>query len=350
MAAGSYSNNIAQANTLAARTVMLTDMMDELIYKETVTSDMTPNEFMVRATQEANKFQIATANTQALGDYDRQKGYPMGSTDLTWEEYTLRYDRARGFMLDRIDIMQTGGLASAAYMMSQFMRLYVIPEVDATRIAGCVARAQTTEDDKANVVYSQTLTKADIITKLREGFDNIFQNMHIESGLTVYMDAQYRNILQGSTEFTRVKDVSGNGQVNGVIDMVDGNTIKWVPSSYMKTAFDYNDGVTDGETAGGFKPNASAKSVNFLIKAPDTAYGIVSVQSDKYITRENNILADADFMALRIYHDVIVPKNRIPGLYVSVKEAKARDEESVEAGSQTVSTAKTTVTKARKVA
>ena len=323
MAKGSYSNNIAQANTLALRTVMLTDLLDEKIAKSAITNAMTPNEVMVRATQEANKFQIATADTQGLGTYSKTAGYPMGSTELSWKEYTLRYDRARGFMLDNIDIMQTGGLASAGYMMSEFARLHVVPEIDSLRLAGCYDRAVSKADTYDNVVYGKALTKANILSELRSAFDNVFQNTHIESGLIAYVDAQYRSALYGSTEYTHVRQVSGAGtSVSEIVDEVDGNRIVWVPSSYMKTAFDLNDGVTDGQTTGGLKANSKALSMNFLVTAPETAYGIVSARSEKYITKENNILADADFMALRIYHDVIVPEQKIPGLFVSVKDAK----------------------------
>ena len=323
MAKGSYSNNVAQANTLALRTVMLTDMLDEKISKSAVTNDMTPNEVMVRATQEANKFQIATADTQGLGTYSKTAGYPMGSTDLSWQEYTLRYDRARGFMLDNIDIMQTGGLASAGYMMSEFARLHVVPEIDSLRLAGCFARANTKADTYENVVYGKALTKANILSELRAGFDNVFQNTHVEQGLIAYVDAQYRAALYSSTEYQHVRQISGAGSsINEIVDEIDGNRIVWVPSSYMKTAFDLNDGVTDGQTAGGIKANSKALSMNFMLMAPGSAYGIVSTRSEKYITRENNILADADFMALRIYHDVIIPEQKIPGLYVSIKDAK----------------------------
>lgn len=323
MATGSYSNNVAQANTLALRTVMLTDKLDEKIAKSAVTNDMTPSDVMVRATQEANKFQIATADTQGLGTYSKTQGYPMGSTDLSWKEYTLRYDRARGFMLDNIDIMQTGGLASAGYMMAEFARLHVVPEIDSLRLAGCYERAVTKADTYGNVTYGTTLTKANILSELRTGFDNIFQNTHVETGLTAYVDASYRALLYGSTEYQHVRQISGgSNSISDVTDLVDGNKIVWVPSSYMKTAFDLQDGVTNGQTAGGIKANAKALSMNMLITAPGSAYGIVSTRSEKYIQKGANILADADFMALRIYHDVIVPEQKIPGIYVNIKDAK----------------------------
>lgn len=329
--AGNYSNDIGQQNSLEARVVMLTSKMDELVSKAAVTSDMQADPAMVQATQEANKFKLATPDTQGLGAYDRKFGYAMGNATLSWEEYTLRYERSRAFMLDNIDVMQTAGLAAASKMMGTFVKRRVVPEIDSLRIAAVAERAISGKSDYENAVYEQTITKADVISKLREGFDNIFQNFYVENGLIVYMDAAYRNILQGSEEFTTVRDVNGGNAINGTIDMVDGNQIKWIPSAYMKTKFDLNDGVTTGQEAGGVKPASDAKSINFLIRAPDTAFGIVGLNSTKFITKENNILADADFMALRLYHDAIVPKNCIPGVYVSIKESEARETETVEA-------------------
>lgn len=320
-----YTGN-GPANTIQARTVMLTDMMDEIVAVEAKTNDMTPNAAILRGTQEANVVELATADVDGLGAYSKTKGYPFGSADLSWKKYTLKHDRSRAFMLDNIDIMQSGGLASAGYMMGEFVRRKVIPEVDATRIAGvakAVADRATAEagNDLGNMVYSQNLTASNILTKLREGFDSILQNAGIEGGLTVYMDAKYRSVLQSSDEITNVRQVDGASEsIGNIVSIVDGNTIKYVPSVRMKTAYDYLDGTTGGQESGGFKPASDAKSINFIVRAPDTCYGIVNTQSEKYIPKENNVLADADFMAMRIYHDVVVPYYTIEGLYVSVKE------------------------------
>lgn len=338
-----YSNNTGGPNnSLAARTVMLTTILDEVVAHEMKTGAMTSNPAMVQATSEANKFKIATGTTQGLGTYSKNKGYPMGEASLSWEEYTLRYDRGRGFMLDNIDIMQTGGLASATYMFSEFMRQWVVPEIDSLRIAAVAERAIAL--NKTNgVVYDQTLTKDNILTAIRTGLTSIFQHFHVRSGCTIYMDYALKPVLEGSKEFTYVRQISGAGtSLDMWVDAIDGNTIQWMPSEYMKTAFDLNDGNTGGQEAGGVKAGSDAKSINFLIVAPGVANGIVTVQSEKFIPKEQNILADADFMALRIYHDTIVMKNKGAGLYMSIKEAEARPPEPVETGGVTAQKTRTT--------
>lgn len=319
-----YTNDIGPTNSLESRVVMLTNIMDEVITQEVKTGAMTANSAMIEATHEANKFKVATATTQGLGDYSKTLGYPMGSATLKWQEYTLRYDRARGFMLDNIDIMQTGGLASATYMFSEFMRQKVVPEIDSLRIAGVAQRA--IEKNPDGVAYSQALTTANIIAKLREGLNVIFQKYHTRTGNIIYMDYAYKSVLESSKEFTNVRTIAGAGTGSNIdmwVDAIDGNTIVWVPTAYMKTSFDLQDGNTSGEEDGGVVASADAKSINFLITAPGVCNGIVSVQSEKFIPKEQNILADADFIALRIYHDVIVMDEQCPGLYMSIAEASS---------------------------
>lgn len=344
-----YSNDIGPANNIGLRVVMLTTLMDEFIAHQVVTSEMTPNSAMVQATSEANKFKIATGSTQGLGTYSKQFGYPMGKAELTWEEYTLRYDRSRGFMLDNIDIMQSGGLASASYMFTEFLRTEVIPEIDSLRIAAVAQRAVELNETNG-VAYSKTLTKANILSEVRDGLNSIFQNFHTATGNTIYMDYAYKAMLEASSEVTTVRQVTGpNSNIDLTVSSIDGNTIKWVPSAYMKTKFDLNDGTTSGQEEGGVKAASDAQSINFLITAPGVANGIVAVQSEKFIPKENNILADADFIAMRVYHDAIVMKNKGPGLYLSVKEAKPseRASEPVETGETPVAKAsRTTTTKA----
>ena len=229
-----YSNDIGPANTIGARTVMLTTLMDEIIAHQTVTSAMTPNSAMIQATTEANKFKVATRSTQGLGNYSKQFGYPMGKAELSWEEYTLRYDRARGFMLDNIDIMQSGGLSSAASMFDEFLRLDVVPEIDSLRLA-TVAQKAIELNETDGVVYSKALTKANVLSELRDGLKSVFQNYHTATGNIIYMHYAYKPMLEASSEVTTVRQVTGpNDSINLNVSSIDGNPIVWVPSSYMK--------------------------------------------------------------------------------------------------------------------
>lgn len=318
-----YSNPNGLANDIALRTEYLREIMDEIVAHETVTSGMTVPPAMIQATQNAGTFKIATADMDALGAYSRQYGYSDGSADLGWEEYKLTHDRSRRFTLDNMDIRESGGLASATYMMSEFIRMKVNPEIDVTRLSTCAKYAIDNTATYGGTEYGVTLTKANIISKMREGLDVLYNNTYQRSGHTIYADMALSNLLKGSTEITQTRDVAGSGnQINGNVDYLDGNQIVWVPTKYMESAITLYDGVSDGQTAGGWaEDTANSKHMNFLMVAPNTAHGIVALNNQKFIPKESNPDSDGDLIALRIYHDLIVTKQRLGGLFASFSEA-----------------------------
>ena len=342
MAAGAYTDPNGQANSVALRTEMITGKMDEIIAVEAKTNGMTADPAFVQATSQANVFKVATLSTSGLGDYDKQKGYPRGTATLEWNSYELKHDRGVVLDIDRLDQAQSGGLASTGSMAAYLTRNQIIPEIDATRIAGVYSAVNTSRS--SNVKASATaLAKTDILSAIEEGIDTIANKWAVDSGYTIYVNMNLKSTLRGSSEFQRVRDIAGG--VAGIetgIESIDGNRIVYVPSERMKTAYTYNDGVTDGETAGGFAPASGAGDVNFMILAPGVANGVVSVNAEKYITKEVNQIKDADALYVRLYHDVIVTKESTVGAYVSVKTAADREPES---GGQTQQAAKTRSTK-----
>ena len=49
--------------------------------------------------------------------------------------------------------------------------------------------------------------------------------------------------------------------------------------------------------------------------APNCAHGVVAHNIQKIIPPELNQTADGTKLAFRVYHDCIVPKNKVPGIY-----------------------------------
>lgn len=320
MAAGIYSSE-GVANTIAARTEMIRTRMDQIVKKELVTADMNADPVIVEAFGQTKTASIPTMTVAGLGDYDKVKGYPMGSMGVTWESYTLAYDRGICIDVDKVDEIQSGGVATAAMAAAIEAREHVIPEVDATRISQTVSKVKTY--DSTHVVESSTaLTAGNIISEIGKGLDLIFEEWGTDSGATIYLNNNLRAILRGSTEVTKVRHVDGGSRaLNLETNDIDGNLIKFVPSARMKTAYTYYDGVTDGETSGGFTPASGAGDVNFLICAPGCAQGITIFSKSKFLSSEMQ-KKDADSFMFRLYHDVLITKNRgVQGIYASVKTA-----------------------------
>lgn len=345
MAAGTYTDPNGPTNTIGLRTEMITSRMDDIIVKEAKTTAMTADPSFVQATSVANEFKVATISTTGLGNYDKTKGYPRGQATLEWNTYSLKHDRGVVLDIDRLDQAQSGGLATTGALAAFLTRNKINPEIDATRISGVYAAINADTTLKTTNLKSYTPDKATILSEIEAGLDKIAEVWNTDSGYTIYLNSNIRSVLRSSSEVTKVRhiDSAGTSLTTDTTD-IDGNAVVWVPSDRMKTAYTYYDGVTDGQTDGGIVAASGAQDINFLIVAPGVASGVVSVQAEKYITKEVNQIKDADALYVRIYHDVIVPKNAAVGAYVSVAPAGgAREPEPGEQGTAQAMAAKVAV-------
>lgn len=313
--AASYSGS-GVANDVTAVIEQITSRMDEIVMKETVTAGMTASQDILDAFGRSATAKLATVTTAGLGNYDAVKGYPMGQTVLKWETYTLAFDRGIKIDIDRKDMLQTDGLLSTAAAAAALMRQQVVPEVDATRISQAVKKTKAA--DASHVVENQDITTANILSKIGEGLDMVYDDYGVDSGLTIYINNSLRNVLRGSTEVTKVKQVSGVPALDLTTQSIDSNTIQWVPSFRMGTEYVYGEPNASG-VGGGISKAASTADINFLIVAPGCVQGVTIIGEPKYIEASVNQQKDADSLMYRVFHDAIVEKNSgAAGIYASV--------------------------------
>lgn len=326
------SQNIP-GNDLAQITKFMTDKMDQIIAIEAKTNGMTADPAFVQATSTAGVVKLATMETTGLGNYDKVKGYPVGGVQLTWQEYTLENDRAISATIDRRDQQITGGLVTAAAALAETMRRQVVPEIDATRIAKLWYVLNANNSANSNVVTEAAPTKANIISKLTDGINAVADATGIEDGMTIYVSSALRTALDTSSEVTLNRDVqNGSQNFNNAIRQFRGNNLIFVPAARMKTKIDLNDGFTsvypdDSDIAGdeldytkyGFKDGSGAKEIQFFITTPGVANAVTTINATKIIPAEVNQKFDGDTYMYRIFHDLIVPKNKTPAAYMQVK-------------------------------
>lgn len=305
-----------QANNLAVVQKYLTSMTDEIAVSDALTSYMTPNPELFKAAKSSGRFYVPTITTSGLGNYDKAKGSALGAVATSFEEYSLRYDRARSFVLDGVDVMQDDGLISTSAVLGEFMRQEVIPEIDATRIATCASTAVT-----AGNIVSKAPAKASFLSDITAGVNKVRQNLHLKTtvGMKIHVNDAYQDILEMSSEFTKSKDIAtGFRRLDTGVDMINQAEIIYTPSDYMKTEFTYADAITStaGSTPdGGFSPATGAKDVAALIVAPNVANGLVATEASQIFpmgTVPGVIGSQIDY---RIFHDCLILKNKRPGLY-----------------------------------
>lgn len=125
-------------------------LIDEVYKKEAKSSILEAPAELVQETGDANSFKIAKLALMGLGNYSKTTGFPEGDVSLTWETHQFSNDRGRRFSIDRMDDVESFGLVSSR-MVGEFIRQYVIPEVDAYRFAKIATNA-------GNIATAETLT------------------------------------------------------------------------------------------------------------------------------------------------------------------------------------------------
>lgn len=324
--AAAYTSSESIANAIAERTEMITSRMDEIIAKEIKTSGMTADSALIEATQNAGEVKLGTISSSGLGNYSEEDGYQFGKASLVWNSYALKHDRGVVLDVDRRELMESGQLASTAAFAAYLTRNHINPEIDATRLSGIYAAVNGNSEVNTTNLVTEDLTAAGVLSAINKGIDRISEVWSVDSGYTIYISSAIKSLLRSSTEYTKTKSIdAGSTRLSTDVTEIDGNSLVWVPSARMKTAYDYNDIDAGSAKDGGFTPSASAQDINFVIVAPGVANGIVSINAEKIITKEVNQRKDADSLYVRVFHDVIVPKNAAVGAYVSVANA-ARSE------------------------
>lgn len=148
------------ANTVSLASVFLR-LIDSAYKVESKTASL---DALTRAPSflNANEVKVLKLSMVGLGNYSRVTGYPAGDLTAAWETMTLAAERGRAFSLDRMDDEEMLGLA-LGNAIREWMRGYVVPEVDAYRFAKYATGAGN------YVAAGATLTKDTVMAAIDAG-------------------------------------------------------------------------------------------------------------------------------------------------------------------------------------
>lgn len=299
-----FTNPGWSPNDIGKISKYLTEAMDEVLEAELKTTRMTADANIIEGARTGKTIKLATPRTSGAGDYSVSNGWPVGTGSLTWEDYTLEYDRGTSFLVDALDTEMTSSLASASVFANEFIRTKMVPEIDAVRIARASSAAIAAENTEAGA-----LTSSNILGKIEDALDSVFTATGKDSGRTIYVNSKLKSTLRKSTEFTRVKDVGNTGgKISTSFEMIDDDYVVWVPPTRMYSSIKLGTGYSKG---------ANAKDLNFLVCADRSAQGVVAYADMTVIPKGAHTRGNSDFFAYRIYHDCIVPKEQVGGIFVS---------------------------------
>lgn len=307
-------------NTLATAT-LFQNTLDRVAVQDATTGWMEANAGQVIYNGGA-EVKIPKMSLQGLGDYDRDEGFAQGAVTLEYETRRLTQDRGRKFQLDAMDVNENNFVTTAAAVMGEFQRVYVVPEIDAYRISKIASDAIVAA--KAGMVeynYTPGAVGTSALRKLKEGIKAVRDSGY---NIPLVVHATPAFILELELELAgKITNVTfSKGGIDTIVPAVDGVPIISTPSNRMYTAITMNDGKTGAQKAGGYTKGVSAKDINFVVLAR-TAPLAISKQ-DKMRIFDPNVYQKADAWSLdyRRFHDVWVLDNKIDGVYLSIKDTE----------------------------
>ncbi len=254
---------------------------------------------------------IPTIATDGLGDYDRNSGYPRGKVALTYQTKTMNMDRGIEFLLDRIEVDESGFVATAAETMRVFQNENVIPEIDAYRYSSLFKAIN-------GAGHSETYTpdKSTIISSLKADIGAVRDKCGAAADLVIIMSIPVAEKLSDSSEFQRTVDISQFKQGGIITDVlsINGIPIVKVPSARFKTAYTFNSGATSF----GFAAEAAAKDINWMVCPKSAPIAVSKTDGVKIFEPAQVQGADAWKIEYRKFHDLWVPEQALKAMRASV--------------------------------
>ena len=252
---------------------------------------------------------LYTMSLDGLGNYSRNAGFVTGTVTGGWEPYKLTQDRGRSFMVDVMDNDETMGMAFGT-LAGEFIRTQVTPEIDAYRFAKYAGTSGISSGTPADITVGTT----DVPSLIQEAETIMGDDEVPEEGRILFIsETAYAGLKDKITRYVQ----NGERGIETAIDYYDGMRVIKVPKGRFNTGITLNDGLSAGETKGGFTvPASTSYPINFMIIHPSAVVQIAKHVVPRIFSPEVNQSADAWKFDYRIYHDAFVENNKVAGIYL----------------------------------
>lgn len=288
--------------------------LDKQVIQEATTGWMELNSNLVKYNG-GNEVKLPDIVMDGLGDYDRANGFVKGNVTLTWKTYSLTQDRGRTFSIDAMDVDETAFVVTAGTVMGEFQRVQVVPEIDAYRYSKLATLAIG-----AGQTRSIAITSTNVLTELLTDLAGMEDAIGAKD-VVITMSPITANLLAQNKEAMAMlnKAMLAKGALSVEVQALNDNPIVKAPSKLLKTAFEFKDGVTTGQEAGGFAAASGALDINWIISTKDAPIAISKTDKVRTFSPDVNQDADAWKIDYRKYHDLWVPASKLTSIYANTK-------------------------------
>ena len=203
----------------------------------------------------ANTIQIPTLKTTGRVDGDRDTiGTAKRNYDNEWEPKTLANHRKWSTLVHPMDIDETNQVTSIQNITKVFNEEQKFPEMDAYLVSKVFS-----DWKEAGGVADTTVITVDNALAVFDGYMEAMDETNVPAtGRILYVTPTMKGILQRAKELSRYIQ-NGESAISRAVRSLDDVQIEAVPSSLMKTAYDFTEG---------YKAGVGAKQINMMLVHP----------------------------------------------------------------------------------
>lgn len=211
--------------------------------------------------------EIPSISTTGRVDSDRDTiATATRNYDNAWEPKTLSNQRKWSTLVHPMDVNQTNQVASIQNITKVYNEEQKFPEMDAYLVSK-VYSDWTGQGKSAKTI---DLTVDNIL----ETFDDLMAEMDEErvpaNGRILYVTSIVKKLLKRADSITRTVNVKdNNGAINREVSRLDEVKIVSVPSTLMKTAYNFTTG---------WAPGGTAKQIQMFLVHPSAVITPISYQ------------------------------------------------------------------------
>lgn len=280
-------------------------ILDEIYKAGSNTAILDTLQDRVRWDNDTHTFYLFETDMVGLGDYDRNDGYVRGDVTTNWRAYVPQWDRARQFLVDVADNMESMSMAFGT-LAGEFMRTKVIPETDALRFATYANGAASANKQTESLSTSAaTIASIDDATAALDD-----EEVPYEGRILFVNPTTYKLIKGGITRMieNRERDIDYN------VEMYNDMRVITVPSGRFNTKITLAQ-PDSHDDAGGY--TATGDTINYMIVHPTAIMQAVKLATPRIFSPQVVQQANAWQYDFRQYHGAWVKHQKSNGIYVS---------------------------------
>lgn len=274
--------------------------------RESCSDDLTKSNLGVQF-MNAQTIKLPRISMGGFKDHTRTPGFNAQVMSNDWEPKKLEFDRDAEFFIDPMDIDETNVVLSIANIQNTFETEQAIPEKDCYRFS----KIHTEFTAFGGTVDNTIITTENVLEVFDEMMERMDEEGVPEEGRIIYATPTFHRILKSAQGVQRNITVNTANGINRKVHSLDDVKIKSVPSSRMKTVYDFTDGCTAA---------VGAKQINMILLHPTAIICREKYAYMKLFTPgTDSRTADGYLYQIRNYGDLFLLEKKVPGVSINVE-------------------------------